>query len=162
MRAAQRRQHRPGDGDLREHVDVELPAQVVLHHQLERTADADTGVVDERVEPTRHGRAAICRDPVHPRRGLADLRGICHIEAERDHPLRARAVAQQPLAGVPVAHAGQHGPAIPGEPQGRRTADARRCSRDQREPHLPTLTDTGRLMPRPGGVQSLTRQLAHA
>ena len=51
-RGAQGGQQRLRDGDLAEHVDVELLAQVVRMDQLERAAVADAGVVDERVEAT--------------------------------------------------------------------------------------------------------------
>ncbi len=55
MRGAQRRQQRLRYGDLPEHVDVELLAQVVGVQHLEWPAVADAGVVDERVEPAGRG-----------------------------------------------------------------------------------------------------------
>ena len=50
------RQHRLGDGDLAGQVDLDLAAEVVDRHRLQRAGQADAGVVDEAVEagrPTR-------------------------------------------------------------------------------------------------------------
>ena len=48
---AQRRQHRTGEGELADDVDLELLAQLVAGEQLERPREAETGVVDDSVEP---------------------------------------------------------------------------------------------------------------
>ena len=50
MGAAQGWKHRPGDGDVAEDVDVELPTQILLAEELQRSADADPGVVDQGIE----------------------------------------------------------------------------------------------------------------
>ena len=69
-----RRQQRLGDGDLTEHVDLELPAQILRRDELERPAEADASVVDERVQ-AGPGRAAGAARPSPPTRAAASA--IC-------------------------------------------------------------------------------------
>ena len=57
LRGPQRREHRLGDGELADDVDLELAAELVERQVLERRGDRDARVVDEPVEPRRSVRA---------------------------------------------------------------------------------------------------------
>ncbi len=103
-----------------EEVHVELSAQVVERQQLQRAAETDPGIVDERVEATVL---------VHPLDRRGDLRGVSHVQGERNDPLAAR--GHECVAVLNSAHSGQDRPVGCRQPQRRRTADARRGTGDQ-------------------------------
>src|SRR5690606_923364 len=58
---AEEREERLRDGDLADHVDLELAAQLFGREELERAGDRDPGVVDE---PRESGAALALRDAV--------------------------------------------------------------------------------------------------
>ena len=95
--------------------------------QLQRAAIADAGVVDERVEPAGRVAAAELCDA---RGRLADLLEVGHVEQQRVQT-PARLLRREALAGLFVAHAGEHRPAGGGEVQRRRLADARGRTGDE-------------------------------
>jgi len=130
---AQRGQHRLRDGDLADDVDVELAANVVDGNQLERTADADPGVVDERVESTRAGAASRGQQ----RGGVCDLPRVGHVEGDRLDACAATLgrFGGEPAPGRIVAHAREHRPACAREPQRGRLSDPGGGARDEGRRH---------------------------
>ena len=132
VRGAQRGQQRLRDGDLPEHVDVELRAQVVGVNQLKRAAVADAGVVDERVEAPgrrRHRHRPVAQLGDAPGRFL-DLLEVGDVENQRQHAPGGR-FAGEPRAGLVVAHAGEHRPAGFRQAQRGRLADSGGGSGDE-------------------------------
>ncbi len=116
VRAAQRRQQRLRDGHLREHVDIELPAQVLVRDQLERAADADAGVVDERVEATARRRSRSGAHLLYPLDRLRDLQWDRHLERQRDHACPASARPRRRAARPPPGRARPPAPSSPWPP----------------------------------------------
>ena len=107
--AAQRRQAGLDHGELRDRVDLELAAQLVERHVLERARDRDPGVVDEPVEPLSS-------------RSAADVVRVRDVE---------RTGWPSPSPSRRVAHAGVDGHAALGEQQRRRATDPGRGAGDQ-------------------------------
>ena len=108
-RLAHQRKHRLGDRHLRDDVHVELPAQVVNRHRLERPGDDDPRVVDDGVEPGSE-RAGQRRD----------LRGVSDVEDDRAHRASGRPDVRRGAQGVAVLRAPDAGvdlPAALGEAQ---------------------------------------------
>jgi len=97
-----------GHGELGDHVDLELAAELVERQELERAGGRDAGVVDERVELVGAKRL--------------DLGGVRDVELDRRYP---------PTELVRRAHAGEHVRAEVGQHERRRATDARRGAGDQ-------------------------------
>ena len=103
--APQRRQQRARDRDLPEEVDVELAAPLLVGEHLQRPADADPGVVDERVEPAGRRRGARRLGRGGDLRRRRSRRAAAARSARRTPRRRA---ARRPRSR---AHAGEHRPA---------------------------------------------------
>ena len=71
---AQQGQHGLGGGDLSDHVDLELAAQVVQRQHLQRPGKADARVVDQSVQPAA---GEVARDLVD---GRVDRGGQRYVE----------------------------------------------------------------------------------
>ena len=127
-RPPQRGQQRVRDRDLAEHVDLELAPHVVGAEELERAADADAGVVHERVEPA--GTLLVDEG-----RGRPHLVRVGDVEPQRGQLARTADGCRERLTGGGIADAREHGPTGSDEPQGARPADPRRCAGDQSERH---------------------------
>ena len=123
---AHERQHGLRGGDLADHVDLELAAQVVERQQLQRRREADARVVDQAIqsaagEPARDARR-------RPRRS----RGPSDIEDDDVQALR-RAGERGGVGGG--LDAGEHLMTVGGEPQRGRGADSAGGSGDQEAGH---------------------------
>jgi hypothetical protein len=127
LRRAQRRQHRLGDRNLAEHVDVELTLQILSLDQLQRATDPNARVVDQRVQAAARRARHLMH---HPLGGLGDLSRVGHLERDRHHGARL-GLQREALARGRIAHAGEHRPSPVGEAQSGRTADTRRGACDE-------------------------------
>ena len=120
----QQRQERLGDRHLPDDADLQLLPPLVERHELDGTADADSRVVDEPVQPAAppdrvpHG-VTRTRDPV----GVGDVDDHRH-EASALGGLRER------LAVLRLADPREHAPSLAIEAQRDRSADTARSSRD--------------------------------
>src|SRR5690606_28824511 len=112
---AEEREERLRDGDLADHVDLELAAQLFGREELERAGDRDPGVVDE---PRESGAALALRDAV---RRPGDRVGIRHIQTDRGEPVRR--LAPERLAILRPAHAGVDPEPGAVQPERRRPTD---------------------------------------
>ena len=125
--AADRRQHRLGDRDVGDQVDLDLAAEVLDRHRLQRARDRDAGVVDEAVEAAagsasiRAAAAAICSASV-----------TSSISGDEALGAGLRAAPRRPAS---LAHSGEDPPAGGVQAQGGRAADAGRSPGDQNRTH---------------------------
>ena len=113
--ARSRGEHGLRDGELADHVDLELAAQLVQWQSFKRPADHDAGVVDDGVE-------AWGKHPVERRDWAASVMS----SGDGSRARRRRAVP---------ADAGVHVPARAGEPRRDRRADAAGRARDENGRH---------------------------
>jgi len=107
--AAQQREHRLRDGDLTDHVDLELLAQLVDGKDLQRAGDARSGIVDDGVE-------ACVTEPLlqHGRRGRDRVR-VGDVEGDHVQSLRCALLQRYGVVRIAEACENRHAGLVEGE-----------------------------------------------
>ena len=118
-----------GERDGAEQVDVEHEAPVRLAHVLDRAADPDARIADERLQTSvADGRGDVSDDATR----------VVAVRDVEDHRTDVAAVARrQPLAVLVAAHACEDGPTVISEAGRARLADPGGGASDQSGPHGP-------------------------
>ena len=130
----------PGDGDLTQHVDLQLLAPVLHRECLHRADDRDSRVVHQSAQPTWPGRHR------GPKRG--HLVGLGDVEPLRAHPGRPRLHQRGVLLAT---YTSQHVEAEAREVAAGRCPDPRRRTRHHHRAlrHPATVARTRRVVPSP-------------
>ena len=118
------RHDRPRDAHDAEHVGVELPARLVVGHEVDRSEQLDAGVVDDDVEAA--GRLDDRVDRTIDRSARRDVE-LGHLDLDSR---RGRGLEQRLRLGG-VAHRRHHVMPVLGERHRREQAEPRAASRDE-------------------------------